>query len=180
MDQDPHEFEELFERLLPGPGTSRFSALDRFQHNKRDVFLSRSPSGELIGLALAGRGPQRSIIGHRGFGFKGDELTSNPENPIRLVEGPYDVLTDRDVCVYGLLTVRHMRALKGHCVILCPDGDVWMDEAKQKSILRCLQDNHLGASVVYVERLEDDKDPDEVPYNKRWHLTPTEVLARYG
>lgn len=180
LDLVPHNFKTVFEDLLPGPATSRKSALDRFQLSGKDAFLSRRPSGELVGIALVDK-TQRRIVGNRAFGFK-DELISDPSNPIRLVEGPYDVLSPRDICVYGSISVKHLQALKGHVVILCPDGDIWADEAKVKSLMRCFNPEYLklAASIAWVERLEDDKDPAEVPYEDRWILQPEEVLERYG
>lgn len=177
LDLSPQRFSELFERLLPGPAISRYSALDRFHLGKQDVFLSRRPAGDLVGLAFAGTKGRR-IIGNKGFGFRGDELHSDPEDPIRLVEGPYDVIGDRDVCVFGSISIKALYQLKGHCVILCPDGDIWTDDHKRWSFLRCLEPlRKLGASIVRVERLPDELDPATVPYHERKRLSEKEYLG---
>lgn len=181
-DLNPMKFREVFEMLLPGPASSRYSALDRYKLGAKDVFLSRRPDGELIGLALVER-KNRRVIGHRAFGFVQEMIHSSPEDPIRLVEGPYDVIGKRDVCVFGSISVKHLRKLKGQVVILCPDGDIWHDDAKRFSFLRCLKPQYyggFGASVAGVEVLPNHRDPAEVPYAERMLLSPKKAMERYA
>lgn len=111
-----------------------------------------------------------------GFGFAWPKapatLTSNSDKPLRLVEGPYDALTDRDVCLFGFFSRgRCLDPLfRGQYVILCPDGDVWQKPGlKQRfsQLLRSLLDNASGVYVVGVELLTGGADPDEVPIKER-------------
>jgi len=177
------DWEALLDDLDPGPGSSRDSALDRFHIGDPaggaiDVFLSRNIDGEIIGLALVGDG-RKTVEGRKGLGFAGDEeLTSSPADPIRVVEGPYDCLTARDVCVFGLPSAKLMRKLRGHFVILCPDGDVWPDYTKRKTIINALADKR-GPVYVGVEMLKDGEDPDDVPYEDRRRVDAHRLVARW-
>lgn len=101
------DWEDILDELLPGPGYSRPSALDRFHLSNvdrhYDVFLSRTPEGDIVGLALSDLAHRRRmLVGTRSFGWAGAALTSTPQGPLRLVEGPYDVMGTQDVCTYGL------------------------------------------------------------------------------
>jgi len=177
------DWEDLLEELDPGPGSQRFSALDRFHigdpgGGALDVFLSRNVDGEIVGLALAGEG-RKTVEGRKLFGFAGDEaLVSTPDDPLRIVEGPYDVLSDRDVCVFGLPSVKVMRRLRGHFVLLCPDGDVWPDFTKRQVIMRALSDTR-GPMYVGVEMLRDGEDPDEIPYEDRRRVDARKLVLRW-
>lgn len=179
---DPDDWEELLDELEPGPGNERPSALDRFHlidplEGTVDVFLSRSLDGDIIGMACVSTS-RKTITGKRGIGFAGDELVSSPEAPIRIVEGPYDVLSERDVCVFGLPGAKTMRQLKGHFVILCPDGDVWPDFDKRNTILKALAVTD-GPVFLGVEMLKPDEDPDDVPYEERRRINPRRLLQRW-
>jgi len=180
-DLSPTKFREVFELLLPGPASIRHSALDRYKLGPKDVFLSRRPDGELVGLAIVD-GRNRRVIGHRSFGYAGTHLFSSPDDPIRLVEGPYDCIGKRDVCVFGSISVKHIKNLKGHVVLLCPDGDIWQDNMKRASFLRCLRPLYqsFGASIAGVELLSKGLDPAEVPYHHRFILSPQKAIEKYS
>lgn len=180
---DDDRWEDLLDELAPGPGTARFSALDRYHINtlgKRfDVFLSRSAHGDIHGLCLVNSETRaKQVLGQKLFGWKGEDLYSTETSPLRIVEGPYDVLSDRDVCVFGLPRVKLLRSLKGHYAILCPDGDVWVDYTKLRVILRCLMDT-TGPKYLGAEYLPDGKDPDDVPYHQRKFIPIKQVRNRW-
>ena len=176
------DWEDLLDELMPGAGSRRFSALDRYHLTTGkivfDVFLSRDIKGDIVGLSLVDpERHKRKVMGRKFFGYRGD-LESSPDDPLRVVEGPYDCLTPRDVCVFGLPSVNVLRGLQGHFVILCPDGDVWPDWTKRKTILDALS-MEGGPTFVGVEVLRDGEDPDEVPYEQRRLVEPRRVLRRF-
>lgn len=180
---DEKDWEDTLDELMPGPFYSRFSALDRFHirtaKNNYDVFLSRNIQGDIVGLALSDLVEhKRILLGEKVLGWKGDELLSTPEDPLRLVEGPYDVVTDRDVCCYGLPRRRQLQMLRGHYVILCPDGDVWSDFTKRRAILLLLQ-VYDGATITEIEVLPEGIDPDDMLYADRPRITAQELKRQW-
>jgi len=176
--QDTVDWEDILDELIPGPAYSRRSALDRFHvanvGRNYDVFLSRDTEGDIVGLCLADLSNRRKlVVGRKAFGWTGRHLTSSRKAPLRLVEGPYDVLSERDVCTYGIPAPRQLRALQGHYVIICPDGDVWPDITKRRTVLKLL--DVPGPTVLGYERLADHQDPDEVPYDQRPFIPAKEI-----
>lgn len=172
------DWEDILDDLTPGPAYPRFSALDRFHvqttSSRVDVFLSRNTRGDIVGLCLADLDARRKrVVGTRALGWTGSELISSASNPLRLVEGPYDVVTDRDVCTFGLPTKNQLKRLKGHYLIICPDGDVWPDHTKKKAMLDLLR--VPGPIILGFEVLDDGEDPDEVPYSQRTRLAVKEI-----
>lgn len=172
------DWEEVLDDIQPGSAYPRGSALDRYHittpHHRWDVFLSRNVKGEILGLCLSDlENHKRMVIGKVLLGWQGDTLLSSPTSPLRLVEGPYDVLSERDVCTFGLPARSHLKALRGHTIVLCPDGDVWPDHAKRSTILRLLNNEH--AEILGVEFLPDGMDPDEVPYDKRKFINKKDI-----
>lgn len=166
------------EMLLDGPGSTRHSALARYHittrtHDLVDAFMSRSPAGIVRGVHLRRPGWSRNV-GERRLGFPGNSLWWSPSTPRRIVEGPYDVLADNDICTFGMPTVRQLSQLSAHSLIFCPDGDVWPNEALLGRYLATI--THWPLKVVGFEILEKDQDPDDVPVRKRWLVrvdTPT-------
>lgn len=133
-DRPDQSLEQRVHNFQPGPYSNRYSALDRYhatlEDDVWDVFFSRVPSSPsaISGFLLRKPGLSR-MIGVSGLGWpgaiEGQPITSHPDDPLIVVEGPYDVLTDRHVATWGLFTSRKLHLLKGHHIILCPDGDVW-------------------------------------------------------
>lgn len=174
---DDNPWEEL--ELFDGPGNPRKSALKRHHYEdpdtgilwdafKRWSYSTMKPTG----VHLRYRQTRHS----EGFGFAWSHapstLTSNAEHPLRLVEGPYDVLADRDVCLFGFFSRGRCfdPLFRGQYVILCPDGDVWQKPGLMQRfshLLRSLLDNASGVYVVGVELLSGGADPDEVPVKER-------------
>lgn len=172
----------ILDNLVPLAGSGRKSALDRWSYEGRDAFLSRSAGGQVVGVQL--RHPDEKKIrtyGIRAFGFVGDTLLSSPKKPLRIVEGTYDVLYPQDVCVFGTIHYKALAPLKGHYIVLCPDGDVWQKPELAGKLIGALRKltvygDGRGAYVQHVEYIADGKDPDEVPKEDRQILSVAEVL----
>ena len=181
--EENFDWRSLEELLLPGPGNTRSSALERFHlqdafSGSQDVFLSRDIFGETVGLVVVSEF-KKATYGAQSLGFSGDQLLSSPDDPIRIVEGPYDVLSSRDVCVFGLPSKASVVDLVGHYAILCPDGDVWGDRSKRDTVMGALV-SHKAPTWVSVEVLDSDKDPDEVPdYNDRRRISPKVLVSQW-
>lgn len=164
------EWEDLIEFLYPGPAISRMTKLPRFHtEDGADVFKLLDFYGEVIGLYV--RKDKKTIIGEKGISYCHDTLLSSEDNPLRIVEGPYDVMTDQDVAVYGTFNSNLLRKFKGHYLILCPDGDIWTKEYLYKgffsTLSRVVQFPSSYPTIVGIEYLPDGLDPDEVPVTSR-------------
>lgn len=169
-----------------GPGIDRFSALERWNHVDEaghlwDLFLMRDPLyNEPIGQYM--RWGKKSIIsGEHGFGWVGQgDLLSTPSRPIRIVEGPYDVLTEQDVCAFGFSSFGAVKKLVGHSVIICPDGDIWQDTALTEQMIKLVKKLVVppGPTLVGVEVIPDGLDPDTCPLDKRKFVSRETLLQR--
>ncbi len=168
LDQrDPaNDLSILLSFLLPGPGSSRFSALRRYHvatdQGPVDAFEVRDQMGNLLGIHLRPSWIKSfRTIGHRGLGYPG---TRNllPEPFVRLVEGPYDVVTPNDVCTFGFPNVRQLKLIKSYPVILCPDGDVWTLRERFNTYFKGFDYRIPICTTLAIEVLSGDKDPDEV------------------
>lgn len=154
--------------ILPGPGSSRSSGLDRYHLQGDqitwDCFLCKTPKGEVEGVSL--RGPNKRSInyGRRGLGYAGDELIADW---VRLVEGPYDVVDPaHDVCTFGMPTQRQLKMLRAYPLVLCPDGDVWNKPVLLAAYLAPFLKVE-GLLLQDIEILPGGRDPDEVKMEHR-------------
>lgn len=100
--------------------------------------------------------------GDRGISFVGDKLTSSPSKPIIIVEGPWDCISERHVCVYGMLTKNNLsKHFKLQHCWLQPDVDV-IDTAdkrrKFEQMIRELVSDHMVFIQGYII---GNGDPDE-------------------
>jgi len=165
--------------LFPGPASSRRSGLGRYHltHDGEDwdaFYTYEMGEEDPIGVVLRRPGKSR-VIGEVGIAWPGAPKTfpTKPSSPIRIVEGPYDVLTPYDLCCFGLISEAVLERVKRHYLLLCPDGDVWQKKDLLKSWMRTLDYAfNRGLMLVGVEYIPDGKDPDETPIMKR------EVLSR--
>ncbi len=170
--------------LQPGPASARPSALDRYHvtdvdGSMADAFLSRGGDGAVRGVQVINMARHaRRMYGTRLLGWRGDVLQSSAHDPLRLVEGPWDCLSHRDLCSFGTPSRHTFRELRYQYVLLCPDGDVWgtphLRRAWQTVVRQALCTT--GVLVVGVEKLPPDKDPDEVPYSERERVSVQEFL----
>lgn len=189
--------EEELPELIPGAAISRYSRLERF-HLRRwpqgkgrggpgilyDAFQIRDPLDDSVtGIYLrrASSKKESRIIGGSGFGWVGDSFPLSFQHlPLRLVEGPYDVIYYCDVCTFGMVT-QGLRDLRGHSIVLCPDGDVWQEPSLfipfMKQLDQLLWSTKMMPYLVGIEVLPDGKDPDEVPAGER-EFIPRSLLIR--
>jgi hypothetical protein len=166
----------ILSSLLPGAATTRHSALDRYHTpSNEDAFLIRGSSLDITGVML-NKG-SKIIYGNRGIAWPGDEeLTASPDDPLIVVEGPYDVVGPRDVCTFGLPSRRSWHLLAGYNVILCPDGDVWGDMDKLNQIMALIHGQPIGPIVQGFQVLPSWADPDQIPHNRREFRSLQEVM----
>ena len=170
----------------PTAGTTRFSALRRWHYsddswNTWDVFDIRDPRhNEDVGQYFR-LGSTSLIFGESGLGYCGSSLISTANSPIRLVEGPYDVLSDRDVCCYGFLRSQALKLLRGHFVTLCPDGDVWQDDLLRQRFMKTVKwslNTNQSPTIMGLEMIPDGKDPDECHESDRLLVKRDQLLQR--
>lgn len=178
---------EIAANIKPGPAVSRYSALERYTSVSKtergqdaDVFPVYSLMGEGLVIGYHFRYKTGSSIGSKAltFGkrFLGipKELKLKSELPIRIVEGPYDVLDPyQDICTFGFPNASQVNQLKGKRLILCPDGDVWEDWRKLRQFMKLF--TRSGFLIDFIERIPDGGDPDEVPPRLREKLTLEQV-----
>lgn len=167
--------------LVPGAGSSRPSKLDRFHlvdsYNAHwDAFEIYEPRDHtLCGVHLRNR-KTKLTLGDPGFSWvnaRNHSLVSTPHNPITIVEGPYDVVESRDVCLYGYPSISRLSVLKGHSIILCPDGDTWTTNLLGGFVR--LVSRMISSPVLYlvgIIYIPDGKDPDELGGDRMDHFIP--------
>lgn len=171
---DNQEDDEVWPDLYEGAAFPRKSKLERFHaqyQNKRwDAFTMREANGDECGVHLR-RPDAKSSHGDVGFGYTGEYLTSSDDNPLYLVEGPYDVVRADHVCTFGLITSAVLSRLRGQAVILVPDGDVWSRRdllyRTSETWAKTKRRGWRGAYVVGIDILPDGADPDECDIEDR-------------
>jgi len=142
--------------------TNRFSTVKPKHSNEtQEYFGIKSPAGQIVGYHERGEYKFSRTTNERLFGYSEDYLQLN--KTYRIVEGPYDCIYNNDICVFGYPSKKQAKLLKYYSLILCPDGDVW----KTKETLVNWICPFLWNDVKYVERLPNEKDPDEVHMNER-------------
>jgi hypothetical protein len=164
--------------LSPGAGSTRHSLLPRFHtfdgESTSDAFEIWDPRDEFpCGVYLRLPNKKSRIVGDNGLG-----LQHPPAIPVVdvlcIVEGPYDVLEERDICTFGTFHAGVLRSLSPNAIILCPDGDIWQDPGLFAGFLQVLTwllqpGGGVRPYLVAVEHIPDGKDPDECPQDlRRW------------
>ncbi len=166
-----------------GPGTKRKSLLQRYHTpDNVDAFkLWWTGSPEAIHVGWDVRGKQKHTVGIKGIAWIDTPrpLTSTPSDPLTLVEGPYDVVKPRDVCLSGFFNSEALRQLKGQLFYLCPDGDIWTNQELfigfYNRVIKILRSNLY--SVLGIIFLPGNKDPDE---SSERPILSTEEFLSYG
>lgn len=136
------------------------------------VEIVKADGSRNTGIGLRQIDPKRSYIwGNKYISYpyqRFSELKSWWDDPITVVEGIYDVLNKNDVCVWGFINRSIVNTLKGHYVILQPDGDVWDHPLKKKMMLDTIQFlyYHQNIHLVGLHILPDGKDVDEISKDK--------------
>ena len=165
--------------MYRGPLTSRFSLLPRFNTRNADAFkIYWMGNSEPVGYYLRGK-DLKKIFGFTGFAWASnpEPLLSTQENPLRLVEGPYDVKYAHDLCCFGLFNAKLIiQQLKHHYFVISPDGDVWTDPTRKKAFFPSLtQIIKARLNLVGVEFHEANQDPDDQDANR---LIPLDFLKK--
>jgi hypothetical protein len=161
--------------IIRGPGSQRRSLLDRYHASTGDDVFYSWWNDAHVGYYL--RGKMKRLVGFSGVNWAGapEPLLSFPDQPLRFVEGPYDVLYPDNVCFFGIPSlVKIKRFFREHFFVLVPDGDLWTSQVRFK-ILQSLIENLIKENLgfVGVEFLPKVMDPDESPDVK---FIPTEFF----
>jgi hypothetical protein len=127
---------------------TRLACYDGSAHGfgTHDIFAMYTPNGTLCGAHARGWDKRSSAtLGARGHsGYPTAEICV-------VVEGPYDVLYDDELCVFGSVLDAY-RMLSGVSYVLCPDGDVDLEtphaRAKLSVAKRDRRNNFLGVQRV--------------------------------
>lgn len=162
--EDGEEKEEKGLIYYPGAGTIRPSLLPRFHTAEgHDAFESFDSLGNLVGVQVRKPGKQHYTVGKTLFAWADPRgLVSTVDDPLTLVEGPYDVVDERDVAVFGVIHKKALKRLAGHYVILKPDGDVYQKPDLRRGFIAMLKArSELRATIVGIDVLLSGKDPDE-------------------
>lgn len=164
---------------VPGGLFGRPTALDVYHWNGFELFIRFDiRTFEPTGVHLRQRGSKGVSYGQgRGVGLSKEILRGEQFPFYRLVEGPYDALYPNDICLYGLPSKGLFRRLINGGflpLVLCPDGDVWGNPTLLKTWFSFPLQN--PQYFLYVERLPQDKDPDEV-LEKQREKVPISALS---
>ena len=151
----------------------RFSVCkDRYSDSSKDVFQIKLPNGTLLGHYSRMANKVSRIEGVKGFCYR--ESFLDLQSTYRLVEGTYDCIYPNDVAVLGYPTQFQANQLKWYKLILCPDGDIWLDTKKVYAWLKPFW-HHKN---IQLERIKGNLDPDEVRQEQRNQLD-FETVKRY-
>ena len=136
-------------------------------------FPMRDHNGKVIGWHDREPGIKGINTGRRGLGYVGETLTSTQSRPYIVVEGPYDVISDRHVCVFGLITPSTMKYLRMQYVWLQPDPDqIDTIAGRAKFFERVVKPIH--ESMTWLQGvIVGNADPDEATVTK--HFTVDQV-----
>jgi len=125
-----------------------------------DCYQLKSVTGNSVGT-YSRRGRESTTVGQRAFCYKEEYL--DLAKTYRIVEGVYDCVYPEDVSIQGIPSSVQAQQLKPYNLILCPDGDIWLDKDKLKLWFLPFWHN----KVDKVEYIADGKDPDEATVEQR-------------
>lgn len=160
---------ELLPEIIPGPGSSRPSKLDRYhttyRHRRWDAFrMYDLKNRDGIGWLLRRPEGQALILGKMGYLWP-DAPAFPVREYYRIVEGPYDVIADQDIAVCGFITASSLKPFAYLPVLLCPDGDVWQDpflfKTFAETVRRITTVYEQAPHLVGIEVLKNGLDRDE-------------------
>lgn len=187
MEIDQYDLNALYENLLPGPAIPRKTRAKRYNTavegvGRVDVFEMFHPDRSLSGILQRAQGYSR-VYGERGLIWpsRAESLSSSQDNPIRVVEGPYDIQDDRTFAVSGLITFRALeKFFRYQYLILTPDGDIWTKPDLTRQFIRLLKKATLSTSfkIAGVEIISGGRDPDEVDVKDRSLINPDLILEK--
>lgn len=140
-----------------------------------DCFAMYNTGGRMVGWHERVAGAKGINEGHRGFNwFLADQLslTSTPDKPLVLVEGPYDVTETNRVACFGMITLGVLRKLAFHYLWVWPDPDCLDTGEKRESFVDMLT---AADDYAFIQGfITSNGDPDEatirayVPFEERY------------
>lgn len=163
--------EQTLPELIPGAGSPRKSLLERYHLTLNEhvwdsfyLYEPKDSSEGPVGVHIR-NGSRKFTIGKRGWAWPGQALLSSTDDPLLLVEGPYDVISSRMVSKFGLITYKSLKDLVGHVVILVPDGDTWDPRLRlAKQTVELLRDSLYSRPdypvILGLYKLPENLDPD--------------------
>lgn len=162
------------------PTGRRNTLLTRYEGD-HDIFAMRNARGRLVGYHH--RKPNKVMLneGDRGIDWpdshNGTLLTSSKDNPLYLVEGPFDVINQQYVAAMGSISPTVMKHLKAQTVWAWPDPDVINTSIKRKKFVDML--NMANDNYCWVEGLiVSDADPDECKFKRKVTLKEANQFVR--
>lgn len=128
-----------------------------------DYFPMFNPLGEQTGYHLRRSKPDKQSHTHvykqglpKGISYHNASLTnpliSSLDNPLTIVEGVFDAISQNEVCVFGSITPSTSKYFKTQYVNIRFDGDVWIKNKSlaYRTIDAYYQNKHLYLLGVYV------------------------------
>lgn len=116
--------------------------------------------------------------GKRGIGYLGRSLVSSPSRPLIVVEGPADVLTERDVCVFGTISYSVAKWLRLQYVWLFPDPDQLDSQHKRRRFVERVVTPMVSDGMVIVQGVILGNDDPDVA-TKKVHV-PVDELGDFS
>ncbi|MBW2559280.1 MAG: hypothetical protein JRE40_00345 [Deltaproteobacteria bacterium] len=187
------EYLKIRDKLSIGQASNRKSVLERYNYwddhlTQWDAFLAYDSSGNDVGVLLRNSGSQKAALyyGDKGISWSDASilnLESSHNAPVRVVEGPYDVLDTSYACVFGMITKGPLEKFLGHQVILVPDGDIWTEPLNlaifKKLLFQIAYGWVKGPFVLGVEVIPQGLDPDECHEDDRKFVTIPELIEHF-
>lgn len=153
----------------------RHTLLDKWQEEGSDyiTFIMYDGVGNPIGEHRRQNRGKGYSLGRSGISWPNAEhnqLLSNPAEPLICVEGPFDVIRDNFVCMFGSITYSKLKFLRLHDIWLWPDPDILdTDQKRRKFVAMCHHANNNLCNVQGI--IFSEADPDEskiqayIPFN---------------
>jgi len=183
---DERSLDEILESTITDRGAKeqrRFSLLQTFEDEEvpeADAFEMRDQHGRRVGWHVRYPGKRFKNEGDRGIGYVAPLLKSKPYEPLVIVEGPYDVIKQNYVSVFGAITAGTLaKFFRLQYVWLFPDPDQVDSELKRWRFAEKVIKPALDAMVFIQGVLLAPGDPDEVRDEQIEWLTVDEVLAAW-
>jgi len=189
-----NEYLRIRDKLSLGEASARKSFLTRYHYwddslTHWDAFLAFDSSGIDCGVLLRNSGGRKAALyyGDKGIAWPNADLSdleSSYNAPVRVVEGPYDVLDTTYACVFGMITKGPLEKFLGHQVILVPDGDIWTEPLNlaifKKLLFQIAYGWVKGPFVLGVEVIPKGLDPDECPQEDRTLVTIPTLIKHFS
>lgn len=157
----PKEFTQLQTISYNNLGNRFSTCKQRHFDSNVDIFQIKDVDGSLVGHYHRFPEKRSKTVGKRLFSYRDSHLKLG--GTYRLVEGVYDCVYPEDVALNGTPSKEQAKKLKHYNLILCPDGDVWHNKELFVSWFKPF----VYSSIVGVEYVGKDKDPDEVTKDQR-------------